>query len=564
MITASTLDVADSTTKNQLINFIAGADGFDDDKDGDSTEIRDWVLGDVLHSKPLIFNYASFDSSHEADPNYNKSVVFVGTNDGMFHAFNDADGKESWAFIPDNILPRLKDLRDVTHNYFADGTPVAYVHDVNNDGIVQANDGDKVVILFGQGRGGGRSTLDATGSRGAYYALDVSNPQAPVLRWKIDSSTAGFDELGETWSTPRLAKVKIGTVAKIVAFVGAGYDNNEDLRFGNNMLFPATTATTDTTLPTQDGGQATSTDSSDPLNPRGRGVYAIEVATLVKDNNTGIYSPDFTNEGTLLWSYTHTSSNGMDYSIPSDLTVMDMDGDGFSDRIYVGDLGGRIWRFDIGDSSTANWTGRMIFKANSSTDSVKGRKIFYKPTVALTNGIPTLYFGTGDRSHPLNTAVTDRLFAVRDRGQLTPVDISALMDMTADTLQETNTTASDIQSILTTLNAGSNYGWYIDLNRAGEKVLATSLVFNGQAFYTTYTPSSDAELDTCQIGNLGISRVYQLDYATAEAVRNYDIDNDSRNVCNQYPCEGWGRHCLAERAIARRPSGSGSLPGLSL
>ena len=38
----------------------------------------------------------------------------------------------------------------------------------------------------------------------------------------------------------------------------------------------------------------------------------------------------------------------MKYSIPSDITRLDSDGDGKVDRLYVGDTGGRVWRFDIG------------------------------------------------------------------------------------------------------------------------------------------------------------------------------------------------------------------------
>ncbi len=528
-ITATMLDVADDTQKNQLIAFVAGADGFDDNIDGDPTEIRDWPLGDILHSKPLIFSYSSFTEAQEDDYTYNKSMVFVGSNDGMLHAFKDADGTEAWAFIPDNLVPKLKYLRENDHNYFSDSPPVAYVHDVNNDNIIQTADGDKVVLVFGQGRGGGRSTLDATGSRGAYYALDVSNPLTPVLLWKVDSDTTGFGELGETWSTPRLARVKLGAASKIVAFIGAGYDNNEDLRFGNNMLFPASTTATNITLPTHDSGAETSLGSSAPLNPRGRGVYAIEVARLTQDG-AGIYSPNFDNSGEFVWGFTHSGSNGMDYSIPSDLTVLDMNGDGFSDRIYAGDTGGRIWRFDVGDTvSATNWTGRMIFDSNSSDGTTtKGRKIFYKPTIALTNGLPTLYFGTGDRNHPLNTAVTDRMYAVRDRGQTTAdaIDNDDLKDMTDNELQASDTTTAEISVILDDLNSATNYGWYIDLERAGEKILAPTLVFNKHVFYTSYMPQPVADLDQCQIGNLGISRVYQLDYATAEAVRNYYAGND--------------------------------------
>jgi type IV pilus assembly protein PilY1 len=498
-------------------------------------------------------------------------MIFVGSNDGMLHAFRDCDGKEAWAFIPDNVLPNLKYLRESTHLYLLDSAPTAYVHDVNGDNIIDTV--DKVVLIFGLGRGGGRSTLDASGSRGAYYALDVSNPLVPVLLWKVDSTTSGFAELGETWSPPRLAKVKDGSDVKVVAFVGAGYDNNEDIRFGNNELFPdTTTATTNVSLSNATSGNLSSPGTTRDLrpNPRGRGIFAIKIATLTQDYGTctgGKYCPDFSGSGSLIWSFVKANDNGqgMDYSIPSDLTVLDMNNDGFQDRIYVGDTGGRLWRFDVGSTNTAEWTGRIIFNSNKiGGETNTGRKIFYRPTVALLQGVPTLYFGTGDRSHPLNMAVTDRMFAVKDKGQLTAnyIDIDNLQDLTSNLLQDSEATETQINDILANLSASTNYGWYVDLENPGEKVLASALVFNKQAFYTTYTPLPTDNLDVCQLGNLGISRLYQLNYSTAEAVQNYYADNDnSTTYANNLRAKG-GDGIALQREDRVRNIGEGIPSGI--
>ncbi len=37
----------------------------------------------------------------------------------------------------------------------------------------------------------------------------------------------------------------------------------------------------------------------------------------------------------------------MNNSIPAPIRVIDTNGDGFADRMYAADMGGRIWRFDI-------------------------------------------------------------------------------------------------------------------------------------------------------------------------------------------------------------------------
>ena len=63
----------------------------------------------------------------------------------------------------------------------------------------------------------------------------------------------------------------------------------------------------------------------------------------------------------------------------------------------------------------------------------------------------------------------------------------------------------------------------------GEKVLAAPVMFNNNAFYTTYTPKiidpNAADFDPCEVGNLGESRLYHLSALSGEAVMNYDTTN---------------------------------------
>ena len=561
-ITIAQLDVADMAVRDLVVDYVYGYDSLDEDEDGvvgspSNFEKRSWILGDILHSKPSVISYSSYDftSSNEADCSVNKSIIYVGTNDGMLHAFRDCDGVEEWAFVPDAVLPNLKQLieRPALHTYFVDSTPVPYIYDKDNDGnigAVEAADGDadngaddKVILYFGLRRGGG-----------AYYALDVTTPAAPVFLWKLDSSTSGFGELGQTWSEPSLGKIQYNngsTVTdRVVAFIGAGYDNdNEDRRFGATPYFTGDVAG----APAASDGPVTSAgdDSTSPVSPRGRGVYAIEVATL---SAGGV--PTIATSPTALWSFTHLAGDfnkqKLQYPIPSEITVLDTDFDGYADRLYVGDTGGQMWRFSkhetsgslrpITDKLINDWTGKRIFTAGENpildldaADS-DGRKIFYRPSVTYEGDHIALFFGTGDRVHPLNTAVVDRMYAVLDRGQRTNEYIgdADLVDVTEDLLQEDDTSAADIAALLTALSASTNYGWRIDLDRlnddddhAGEKVLAAGVVFNKVAYFTTYTPNTDFSVDVCTPGNLGTSRLYALNYKTGEAVLNFDKNNDT-------------------------------------
>jgi len=552
-INASDLDVADTAARDALVNYIYGYDAYDEDGDTDTSEKREWILGDVLHSKPQIINYNTytFNLTNESDPSVNMTMIYAGANDGMLHAFRDCDGKELWAFIPDNILPNLKELSGINHSFFVDASPVAYIYDKDNDGNIgvseaadsDSDDGsdDKVILVFGQRRGGG-----------AYYALDVTDPSSPKFLWKIDSTTTGFGELGETWSDPQLGKVKAGTADKIVAFVGAGYDNeNEDRRFGNTQYFTGDISS----VPANSEGVATNVGDSttSPVSPKGRGVFAFEIATL---DGSGV--PSVPANPVLVWEFTPATTNSinsydtfnrgfLNYCFPSGVTVLDTDYDSYADRLYIGDTGGRMWRISAHDSSEsykpyadpdiANWFGRVIFFSNSESDD--GRKIFYRPSVTYEIGYIGVYFGTGDRPHPLNRAVTDRIYAVFDRGQMTSeeIDEDDLVNVTTNLLQDDSATQTEISDTLNTLN--SSYGWHIKLDQnSGEKILAPALVFNKVAYYTTYTPDAAASSDPCAIGNLGTSRLYAVDYKTAEAVLNFIDSNDSESTENNYRALG--------------------------
>jgi type IV pilus assembly protein PilY1 len=232
----------------------------------------------------------------------------------------------------------------------------------------------------------------------------------------------------------------------------------------------------------------------------------------------------------------------MAFSIPSDVFALDRNLDGDTDRLYVGDLGGNMWRFNVGNSSPSNWEGKKIFASNPGEDTTNGRKIFYKPDVTFLDSQNSMvYFGTGDREHPQNYlnpgaggAVVDRFYAFRDNDLASTVRAeSELVDVTENILQQ-DVDQSEIVPVLNELNDPSKFGWYIKLNAAsndGEKVLAPASVFNQVAFFTTYQPYTVAQLDSittpCLPGNLGTSRLYAVNYLTGEAVYNFNGDNDT-------------------------------------
>jgi len=136
-----------------------------------------------------------------------------------------------------------------------------------------------------------------------------------------------------------------------------------------------------------------------------------------------------------------------------------------------------------------------------------------------------LFFGTGDREHPKETAVVDRLYAIKDKNLPESFAESSLTDVTSDELQATGTTEARKTEILTDL--GNSSGWFIQLNQnSGEKVLSPSTVLNKVSYFTTFTPGAGAESDPCAVGE-GTARVYALQYQTGNAVLNLDLTNDT-------------------------------------
>ena len=395
-----------------------------------------------------------------------RSVIYAGANDGMLHAFDAESGQELWAFIPPDLLPKLQNLSGNTVEFFVDGSPKAYIGT------------DKRILVCGERRGGTH-----------YFALDVTNPLNPVWIWEInpDPLDSPFHGMGQSWSSPLMGKIKYGAGDKWVIFIGGGYDN-----------------TRQDSLPV-----------SNPTNgdTHGKGIYVVDVLT-----------------GNLIWKYTQTNNAQMKYSIPSDIARIDTYGAGRVDRLYMGDMGGQLWRFDIGDPDPANWTAKRIFNANDPLPSagVDMRKIFYPPDVSLEKdnygNYELLLFGTGDREHPKNTAVADRLYTLKDRNSGSVLKESNLVDVTEDLLQSSSTSAEEKQSILDNLKTAS--GWYIRLNpNSGEKCLAPPLVFYGVSYFSTFTPLIGSVSDPCFVGE-GTATLYALNYLNGNAVFNFDLTND--------------------------------------
>ncbi len=486
-----------STEVTSIINWIRGQDNATDENlNGSFSDVRASIHGDVLHSRPAVVNYNRSGDNNDI-------VVYYGSNDGLFRAVkggqNSGDGFEKWAFAPKEFYGGFKRLRDnlpaITSAspkpYFADGPVGLYQQDVNSDGKLVAADGDKVHIFVAMRRGGRM-----------IYALDVSDPDNPKFLWKRDHTSPGYGELGQTWSEPKTRKIR--AFSNPVLIFGAGYDTAvEDLD-------PVPTGATNT---------------------MGRGIFVVDAFTGNVLWQAGPVMPSTQSPGQAF-----KLVPGMTYAIPSDVAVLDRNGDGFADRLYVGDTGGNVWRVDLNDPSPANWTVSKFastgFAQYGTVDS--RRKFLYAPDVVFgsdANGpFDAVLIGAGDREHPFNgygdsahplaNAVANRFYMFKDRStgftfNGSTITEAELFDTTGNLVQQG--AASEIAAASGQLTAAK--GWFITLG-TGEKVVSSSVTLGGATFFNTNQPVPPAP-GVCS-SNLGISREYTVNFRTAGAIIAYN------------------------------------------
>jgi type IV pilus assembly protein PilY1 len=503
------------TEFTDLLKWARGVDVRDDDGDG-STEDGRPVIGAPLHTRPYLVTYRADHSAGTQN-----DFLFIFTNDGYVHmtaadegAVENADTNarlELWSFIPPELLRNLKTLYDDREakniTYGVDGGVDLWLQDGNKEfGLLDENAAtttdDHAYLYFGLRRGGK-----------SYYALDVSDPGSPRFLWSISGdqnvqASTTLAKLGQTWSRPRHTRVydragRDALAPRDVIIFGGGYDTRQD---------NAVTRAADST---------------------GNAIFIVDAKTAE-----------------LLWWVSDGVASGgvapslvlrhMNYSIPADIRVVDINGDGIMDRFYAADMGGQIWRFDIdfdrnGPLAERIGGGRIADlqqtgNAPGDSSASSNRRFYNPPDVALVvpdvgDPFHALSIGSGFRARPGDTQIQDRIYVIKD------YDVQAAK------------TASSGHYVYNTLNEGDlldvtnrftfedideagkerlNNGWYITLEAEGEKALSSALTANNIMMITTFVPADgngDTSDNNCAPGQ-GTSRLYALDVVKGRPVAN--------------------------------------------
>jgi len=446
-MTPADFGLSTDAQRDTLIEWLRGTDNAGDEKGpGSPTTIRPSVHGDVLHSRPAVINYG----------NEHGVVVFYGANDGMLHALDgnrtgSTPGEELWSFVPQEMFPRLNRLRTNTpeialsttvsdtaksRDYYVDG-PISVYQKIAADGTTS-----QAMIFVGMRRGGRE-----------LYAFNVTNPKAPTFMWKITPADlpqgAGDPKLGQTWSEPKVGRVR-GHTNPVLIF-GGGYD----------------ATTEDSLVP----GDAT----------MGNAIFVFDAFT-----------------GTRL--HTFYDKDTMKRSFAADVAVLDTDYDGYIDRAYALDLGGGVWRMDFekadGSRAPSDWAVWKLADLSGGTVN-NPRKFFYPPSVVLTSGFTALMFGSGDREKPLLRDSQDHFFSIFDRNV-------AIGKPASSTLITFDTTAE--MSAESPLTSGDGCRMSLAL---GEKVVNGATTIGGKTHFGTNRPKDLANTNTCT-GDLGDATGYTM------------------------------------------------------
>ena len=503
------------TVTTSLVEYLRGSEANEGTAAGNFRPRPVGKLGDIVSSGPFFVgkplgqyvidslyfraytpDYTTFRSTYQS----RTPMLYVGSNDGMLHAFEAATGIERMAFVPSAIYANLKDLANPAyqHKFFVDGTPIA--------ADVKFSTGWKTVLVGGL-RSGGRGI----------YALDITDPsnfvagkEADLLLWEFTS--ANDADLGLTYSDPLIVKLNNG---KWAAIIGNGYNNTGS---GKAKLFIFLLEKT--------------------------GAWAL---------GTNYWKID-TGAGDLIGN-----ENGL-----SSPAAMDYNGDGTVDFVYAGDLQGNLWKFDLRgpdtgwdvatiktQGDTASTKQPVFIACIDNTDpcpATKRQPITARPEVSfhyLDLDSLMIFVGTGKylESSDANTTQVQTIYALKEeitidsgtgaltfetakRSSLKPGTIVNITDCTASG-QATSVTceARDIDP-KPVIDWATDKGWRLNLPDSGERIIAPLKLSEGKIKFDTFIPS----ISPCDFGGTGYNM--SVNGPTGDPPDDPEYDTNGDNIFN--------------------------------
>ena len=433
------------------------------------TYLRNQPLGPFIGSTPAFMDPPSIDPPPDADyPGYidahkkRRTLIWVGSNDGMMHGLDARTGIEVYAFIPFNLLAKLKALPDGqaigSPDYFVDSSPK--LADVRIGTAVAGCASSAVTcwrtyLFFGQGLGGTfYQALDVTLDDMGDTVDPVTGTIAQVLAYFADGSKVKFrwsfphyndfdytlapygdikqtaatvmKTVGETWSDPAVGQIA-NSSGRYALLTGSGF-------------FPASKQAA-----TNRGGVIAGTT-----------FYLINIddGTLFDSEDVG---HDSNGEDTDNCATASTPDcTKIKNAIQADVVATGPPDSRFITKAYVGDLDGNVWRFDFAMSSGVP---TITTKTNLHAAGRAHPLFASMATVNVGSTQQYIFFGTGSdllSSAGVPSTHSYKLLSVLDSGATGSVKYSnalASINLTAPDEKVTGfpAVAGDIVFFVTTL-----------------------------------------------------------------------------------------------------------------
>jgi type IV pilus assembly protein PilY1 len=503
-------------------------------RDENKNPIGVWKLGDIINSSPtavsrppnkyhLIYGDTTYQSYYLAKRD-RETVVFVGANDGMLHAFTswkydlqnrrytkpsgtvEDIGDEIWAYIPQSLLPHLKWLPDpdYAHVYYVDQMPLvvdAKIGEVSGESTKEWR-----TILIGGLRMGGK-TIDVYGDFGnekenkkfhpTYFCIDITDPRNPALLWE-----RAYDKMGFSFSVPTIIRNSNESEDNWYLVFGSGPDDYNGKSNQKGYLFVVDLAT---------GNPVDNADNVDWVFEGNDLAFFASPTAMDKD----------------LTATAHGFSHDYVYVSESYL-----DNGTWKGKIYRGDISGTpsSWQFHPVFSIDAPITASLAL----SVDKINNTWIFggtgrYIEQNDKTTTDDQFLFGFKDpRYNPgkigyenselsiANLYSVDHLLVTTDKQVLD----SNNNDPATETptwrhlLGKTDIDRSDPNNIQ------HNNGWYRELPHPRERCITKPSVIGGLSLMPTFVPNDDI----CGFG--GDSYFYSLYYKTGTAFNKSTFKNE--------------------------------------
>jgi len=398
--------------------------------------MRAQAFGTILDSTPAIMNPPSLDpppdDTYPAFAVANKdrrSIIWVGTNRGIFEGIDARLGVEVWGYIPMNLLPKLRTLWDGqavgSTDFMMDGSPK--ISDIR-----QADGTWHTYMFLSQGAGGTfYQTLDVTMANMATNVTPTDNNVANVLsyfsqptvvplKWSFPTladwepncanlgasvcNTSPYGDLkatasvvektvGQTWSDPAIGQVQ-GPASPYVMLSGSGYLGYSIQQQANR------------------GGTVAGTTFY---------MFNAETGALLDSKDVGSdgqYETQNNCAGVNIAPTPSSDCTKFKNALHSDPVATGPADSRFITKSYIGDLDGRLWRFDI----QLDGSNIPKFTAGSNPtklyDDALKQPIFASMATVNVGGTQQYIFtGTGADLLPANGVSQQyRLLGILDNG----------------------------------------------------------------------------------------------------------------------------------------------------